>query len=62
MTLHDSKNEYCSANALVNASVNSRGQLILLGVQQVKVKLEEEDSEAVLFYDSGSTLTLCTHS
>ena len=62
VSLHDSKNQYCNANPVVNVSINSKGQMILLGVQQVHVETVEGDKTAILFYDSGSTLTLCTHS
>ena len=59
VSLHDSKNAYCSANSVVNVSVNAKGQMILLGVQEVAVK--ESTTGTILFFDSGSTLTLCTH-
>merc|ERR1711867_402982 len=58
--LHESKNAYCHANSVVNASINERGDLVLLGVQKVKVA-GQQSGEGILFYDSGSTLTLCRH-
>ena len=35
---------------------------MLLGVQPVKYMTTQGKGEAVLFFDSGSTLTLCRHS
>merc|ERR1711867_48213 len=59
--LHNSGSAYCKANALVNASVNERGELVLLGVQPIMVQGKSAQYSAILFHDSGSTLTLCRH-
>ena len=59
--LHSSKSHYCSANVVVNASINDSGEIILLGMQQVQVKTDMGDGTAILFYDGGSTITLCRH-
>ena len=42
--------------------MNAKGQMILLGIQKVEAKLGESEVPATLFYDGGSTLTLCLHS
>ena len=60
-SLHFSGSHYCSANAVINVSINNRGELILLGIQKVRVKTANGDAWATVFYDSGSTLTLCLH-
>ena len=38
-----------------------KGELVLLGVQWVHVLSDKGTQTRVLFYDSGSTLTLCRH-
>ena len=58
--LHESKNAYCEANMAVNVTITERGDMVLLGVQKVKV-VGKSSKEGVLLYDSGSTLTLCRH-
>ena len=59
--LHGSKNTYCEGNSIVNMTTNERGELVLLGVQKVEVKGANGRSDGILFFDSGSTLTLCRH-
>ena len=59
--LHGSGSAYCNANAALNISVASSGAVVLLGVQEVRARGKEGELGAVLFFDSGSTLTLCRH-
>ena len=59
--LHHSKSNYCVSNAVINASINKQGEIILLGIQRVRVMVGDKETWAVVFYDSGSTLTLCLH-
>ena len=35
--------------------------MVLLGVQEVSVQGSKGNRKAILFFDSGSTLTLCRH-
>ena len=59
--LHESGSAYCDANFLVNVSISERGDLVLLGVQRMEVQGRHGRQEGIVFYDSGSTLTLCRH-
>ena len=40
---YNSRNRYCSANAIINVTVNSKGEMILLGIQKVEVKMEARE-------------------
>merc|ERR1711867_29040 len=46
---------------VLNVSVTSSGEVVLLGVQKVQVEGKEGRRPGILFFDSGSTLTLCRH-
>ena len=59
--LHDSGSAYCDSNAVINVSITERGEIVLLGMQEIKVQAKRGRQEGILFYDSGSTLTLCRH-
>merc|ERR1711867_189863 len=59
--LHASKNAYCNANNVVSVSVAESGDVVLLGVQEVEVRAAQGRKAGILFFDSGSTLTLCRH-
>ena len=47
---------------MINVTVNAKNQMILLGIQRVVALTAGGDSPATLFYDGGSTLTICLHS
>ena len=59
--LHGSGSAYCESNAVINVSITERGEIVLLGVQRVEARCVEGRQDAIMFYDSGSTLTLCRH-
>ena len=56
--LHGSGNAYCQANHVLSTSVMPKDELILLGVKRVQALTSQDRQSGILFYDSGSTLTL----
>ena len=63
--LHDSQNAYCQANVAIMSTKGAKchgGFTILLEIQEVSVKVNTNDTiQALLFWDPGATLSLCTH-
>ena len=61
--LHDSGSKYCEA-ALVSAQVflgQTAETRVLLPIQRVRVQERGESIQASLLWDSGATISLCTH-
>ena len=62
-SLHGSRNKYCEAHATVNVSYRDGGEFVLLSIELVQCRDEQgKEFTAILFSDSGATITLCLHS
>ena len=61
--LHDSKNKFCEAAFVQTVASLTPGldTRVLLGVQQVPVSAGKGAGEARALWDSGATISLCTH-
>ena len=62
-SLHESQNAYCQANGIVNVTFKQDGDMVLLSIELVKCQDGDgREFTAILFSDSGATITLCLHS
>ena len=63
--LHDSQNSYCEANVVVLTAKGTRcgnAKTVLLEIQEVVIRASlNAIITALLFWDPGATLSLCTH-
>ena len=61
--LHSSENMYCEASCLkVIAAATRACPVVLLEIEKVTTEsMRGKNGEAILFYDPGATLSLCSH-
>ena len=66
-TVHGSGSKYCSAASILVSEVQHSPDCtdhlpVLLEIQEVMLPVDGQKAKTVMFFDNGSTTTLCTHS